>query len=99
MKTETLEKWQALIQQQTISDLPIIQFCKLKQISPTCFYKYKNHLKTNTQASITKPFIKVKPPETSNRIDVIKIQYQQTTLSLPSNLEAVWVADLLKALA
>ena len=99
MKTKTLEKWQALIQQQEISDLPIIQFCKLKQISPTCFYKYKNHLKTNTQDNINKPFIKVQTPESSNTIDVIKIQYQQTILSLPSNLEAVWVADLLKALA
>lgn len=99
MRTETLEKWQALIQQQTMSVLPITRFCKEKQISPTCFYKYKSLLKSNSQASIKKSFIKVQPPKTSNTIDAIKIQYQEITLSLPSNLKPVWIADLLKALA
>jgi len=98
MKTETLEKWQDLIQQQSMSELPITHFCKLKKISPTCFYKYKRQLKTNAQVRAKKAFIKVQSPETSNVTDVIKIQYQQTTLSLPSNLEAVWIANLLKAL-
>ena len=99
MKAETLEKWQDLIQQQSLSDLPITHFCKLKKISPSCYYKYKSQLKTNTQASVKNTFIKVQPAETSNATNVIKIQYHQTTLSIPSNLEAVWIADLLKALA
>lgn len=99
MRTETIEKWQALIHQQAMSNLPVIHFCKEKQISPTCFYKYKSQLKIDTQSPVKKSFIKVQAPETSNNIGAIKIQYQQTILSLPSNLEPVWIANLLKALA
>ncbi len=99
MRTETIEKWQSLIQQQSVSALPVTQFCKLKQISLTCFYKYKNQFQTDIQAPMIKSFIKVQPPEVSNTMSVIKIQYQQATLSLPSNLEPMWIANLLKALA
>jgi len=99
MRTETIEKWQTLIQQQAISDLPITRFCKEKQISPTCFYKYKSQLQTDTQSSIKKSFIKVQAPVMSNTSAAIKIQYQQTTLTLASTLEPMWLATLLKAFA
>jgi len=99
MRLETRKKWRTLIQQHAMSDLTISQFCKDNHISPTCFFKYRKILSSRAIAKDNKAFIKIQPPQTNNHPGTIQIQYQQTTLSLPSNLEAVWIANLLKALA
>ncbi len=104
MKQDTLVKWQAIIQQQSDSGLPVSRFCKTNNLSITCFYKYKNELNKSANPGVAELvannyFVKIQPPKISNSGNTIKIQYQQSTLSLPTTLEPDWIANLLKALA
>ncbi len=104
MRKKTLKKWQAIIQQQTNSGLSVSRFCKTNRMSITCFYKYKKELNksANPEAEdsvANNSFVKIQPPKISNSGDMIKIQYQQSTLCLPTTLAPDWIANLLKALA
>ncbi len=104
MRKDTLVKWQEIIEQQLDSGLPVTKFCKTNNLSITCFYKYKKELNKSANLGSSEPvannpFIKIQPPKVSNSTDSIKIQYQQSTLSLPITLEPDWIANLLKALA
>ncbi len=104
MRKITLIKWQAIIQQQSDSDLPVSSFCKTNCLSTTCFYKYKNEFNKYANPGVAEPvvnisFVKIQQPKFSNTNESIKIQYQQSTLILPTTLEPDWIANLLKALA
>lgn len=104
MRKGTLIKWQDIIQQQLKSGLPVSRFCKTNSLSITCFYKYKKELNKSANPEAEDPvtnnsFVKIQPPNVSNRGERIKIQYQQSTLSLPTTLEPDWIANLLKALS
>jgi len=104
MRKDTLTKWQAIIQQQSDSGLPVAKFCKTNRLSITCFYKYKKELNKSANPGTTKPeannsFVKIQPPKVPNGGNTIKIQYQQSTLNLPTTLTPDWIANLLKALA
>ena len=98
MRAVTQEKWQAFIQQQSKSGLTITQFCKVNSISPTCFFKYRKILQATVIADTRTAFVKIQPPKASSSCNTIKIQYQDSTLSLPTTIEPVWIASLLKAL-
>ncbi len=103
MRKKTLIKWQAIIQQQSDSGLPVSRFCKTNSLSATCFYKYKKELNKSANTGVAdpvanNPFVKIQQPKLSNNGERIKIQYQQSTLSLPTTLEPDWIANLLKAL-
>ncbi|MCP4274065.1 MAG: hypothetical protein GY781_19255 [Gammaproteobacteria bacterium] len=104
MRKKTLKKWQAIIQQQSNSGLPVSRFCKTNRLSITCFYKYKKELSKSANSGSAEPvannsFVKIQPPKISNSGERIKIQHQQSILSLPTTLEPDWIANLLKALA
>lgn len=99
MRIKTQEKWKSLIQQQSMSDLTIGQFCKVKSISPTCFFKYRKILQADNSANSRNAFVKVQPSTVTNSNATIKIQYQDSMLSLPTTLDPGWIAVLLKALA
>ena len=98
MRIETQNKWRTLIQQQSDGDLTISQFCKVKRISPTCFFKYRKILQTDTDAESRNAFVKIRSPKVTSRNEVIKIQYHHSTLSLPTTIAPDWIANLLKAL-
>lgn len=98
MRVDTQGKWRALIQQQFEGDITIAQFCKEKQISPTCFYKYK-HLLKESKTSNKSTFVKVQPQKVDTSNGMIKIQYHDTRLNLPITIAPEWIANLLKALA
>jgi len=104
MRKDTLIKWQEIIQQQSKSGLPVSRFCKTNSLSITCFYKYKKELDKSANPGVensvvNNPFVKIQPPKVTNGGDTIKIQYQQSTLSLPTTLKPDWIASLLKELA
>ncbi len=104
MRKKTLIKWQAIIQQQSASGLPVSRFCKSNRLSITCLYKYKKELNKSANPGVAEPvanksFVKIQPPKISNSGDTIKNQYQQSTLSMPTTLKPDWIANLLKALA
>jgi len=99
MKNRTHQQWRELFKQQTASNLSVAEFCKEHGIAQSYFYKRKSDLsvKENNPSS---QFIKMKPPSKSLPLaSSIKIQHQQTRLSLPVTISAIWLADLVKALA
>jgi len=98
MRKKTLKKWKAIIQQQSDSGLPVSKFCKTNNLSATCFYKYKKELNKVDNPGAQSSFVKIRQPMAANSVDMIKIQYQQSTLSLPTTIEPDWLANLLKAL-
>lgn len=99
MKQKSKEEWQALIKLQRDGRLSIKGFCRQHSISTSCFYKHKKIINTSSKNG-TSQFIKVKPPVISkSSIESIKVQFQQTTINLPMNIESVWLATFVKALA
>jgi len=83
MRKGTLKKWKAIIQQQSMSGLPVSKFCKTNSLSITCFYKYKKELNKVANPGAKSSFVKIQQPMATNNVYMIKIQYQQSTLSLP----------------
>jgi len=99
MKSRTHQQWRELFEQQTTSELSVAEFCKEHDIAQSYFYKRKSDLLVKDDSPTTK-FIKIKPqPKHFTAVSSIKIQYQQTRLSLPSTISAIWLADFVKALA
>jgi len=100
MTLKTNSDWQSFIQQQKQSPLSISEFCQQHKISVSCFYKHKAQLKeVNGKAS---SFIKMKPPIASSQQptnEIIKIQYGKTRLHLPMNIQPIWLAEFVMALA
>jgi len=98
MKNRTLQEWQALFKQQTASHLSITEFCKKYGIAQSSFYKQKKALSAKTTSHTPATFIKAQPPQT-NHASFIKLQHQHTQLHLPKTISALWLAELIKALA
>jgi hypothetical protein len=100
MTLKTNSDWQLFIQQQKESPFSILEFCQQHKISVSCFYKHKAQLKNLDKKPSS--FIKVKSAVTPSQqplSNIIKIQYGQTRLHLPSSIQPLWLAELLKALA
>jgi hypothetical protein len=55
------------------------------------------HLSVNTDTRTA--FVKLQPAKVSDSCDTIKIQYHNSTLSLPATIAPDWIANLLKTLA
>lgn len=99
MRIETQKKWRTLIKQHADSNLSIGQFCKDKRISQACFFKYRKNLLTTVNTDTRTAFVKLQPAKVSDSCDTIKIQYHNSTLSLPATIAPDWIANLLKTLA
>ncbi len=98
MKNRTQQEWQALFKQQTVSHLSITEFCKKHRIAQSSFYKHKKALTAKTNPHTPTTFIKAQPQQT-NHASFIKLQHQHTQLHLPKTISALWLAELIKALA
>ena len=100
MTRRTKDDWRKLIEQQSQSDLSVADFCKQHQLGQTYFYKRKSDLRKRSAKTHPSKFIRAQPSK-SNTIHrtSIKLQYQQTELSLPLSLSPTWLAELVKALA
>ena len=101
MRHSTQQKWQALIQQQSTSNLTTTRFCKVKKISPFCFFKYRKIIQGQSAENDegNHAFVKIQPLKAKNNPSLIKLQYHDSMVSLPSTLEPAWIASLLKALS
>jgi len=99
MKRRSQADWKALFEQQTVSNLSVAEFCKEHGIGQSYFYKRKSDLLVKDNCP-SNQFIKVKPQQKNiTPLSSIKIQHQQTRLSLPATISAIWLADFVKALA
>jgi len=99
MRKNTLIKWQTLIKQQLESDLPISKFCKLNNLSVTCFYNHKKILMAAKNADNKSSFVKVQRSTPAVTTDSIQLKYHQVMMRIPTSTEPGWLANLLKALA
>jgi len=98
MKNKTQQEWQTQLKQQAASRLSISAFCKKHRISQSSFYKHKKALTAKTYPH-TPTFIQAKLPPVHSTSSSIKIQHQHTQLHLPETVSAIWLAELIKALA
>ena len=100
MKKRTQEEWRNLFKQQAASDLSVTEFCKEHDLAQSYFYKRKSDLAVKNDKCASSNFIKLKP-QTKNitPVSLIKLQYQQARLMLPTSVSPSWLAEFIKALA
>jgi len=92
MRIETQKKWRTLIKQHTDSDSSIGMFCKDKRISQVCLFKYRKIILATVNTDTRTAFVKLQPAKVSDSCDMIKIQYHNSTLSLPATITPDWQA-------
>jgi hypothetical protein len=97
MKQETLDRWQSIIDKQSNSGLSITDYCKRRNLSQTCFYKYKSALKNQLPKS-EPVFIKAQPAM-NHQAQAIRIEFNNTSINLPQSTQPDWLASFIKALA
>lgn len=100
MKSRTQDEWRELFKQQASGDLSVAEFCQQHGIGQSYFYKRKSDLTVKKNKQLKPNFIKIKSQQ-SNPTSVysIKLQHQQTRLSLPTHISPSWLAEFIKALA
>ena len=92
----TPQQWLTLFQNQQDSDLSIKQFCLEHGISMSNFYKNKAIFKTQTSTASVSPFSQVysTEPEQPSPLCGIKLNIGNVELTLDSNTEVNWLANL-----
>ena len=99
MKQRSHQAWQDLVKQQSEGQLSILEFCKQQKISTSCFYKHKA-INRAQSPSPTKSFIKARrPQQNSTKVGAIEILHGKTQIHVPANIQSVWLAELIRALA
>ncbi len=93
-------QWQHLIEQQRRSGLNATVFCRQQKLCRQSFYRYRKVLSENPTRLATGRFIqvKVKPAPATTTVMAV-LDYRQARLQLPTGIDPVWVADLMKALS
>ena len=100
MKSRTHQQWRELFKQQVDGNLSVAAFCKEHSIGQSYFYKRKSDLAVKSDEGSKGNFIQVKPlSKNITPSSLIKLQYQQTRLMLPTSISPSWLAEFIKALA
>ena len=94
----SLAQWQHLVDQQANSDLNAAAFCRLEGLCSKSFYHYRKMFNNTSTQLVTGRFIQVKAKPVPTAAMVV-LDYRQVRLQLSTNIDPVWVADLMKALS
>ena len=101
-KQRSRTQWRELIEKQEQSGLKASEFCRQQELNPQYFSKRKRQLSLHSEpASQPSSFIKVQPSHkisTPSTDSGILLSYQNIQLQLPANIEAHWLAKLIKDL-
>jgi len=101
-KQRSRAQWLALIEQQKQSDLKASEFCRQQDLNPQYFSKRKRQLSPSSESALPpSSFIEVQPSHkisTPSKDGGILLSYQNIQLQLPTNIEAHWLAQLIRAL-
>lgn len=95
-------EWQSLIDQQQKSGLSAFVFCQQQSLSCKTFYKRRQKLQIkSTSAAKPARFIQVKTNSGSAKSAVcsVVLHHQNSRLQLGTDTDALWLAQLIKALA
>lgn len=97
MARRSSQEWQTIIEQQEASGLPVVEFCKQRQVDSKYFHARKRSLLKRQQRKAASPFVKISKPVSNGTM--MLLQLGDVTLSIPVNTEPNWLAQLLKALS
>ncbi|WP_046007360.1 IS66 family insertion sequence element accessory protein TnpA, partial [Pseudoalteromonas rubra] len=88
-----------LIEQQELSGLSVSDFCSQHNLSTKSFYNRRSKLRNKKSSESS--FIAAKPAasESVSLPELLQLKYAQSTVLLPSNTDALWLATLLRALS
>lgn len=96
-------EWQKIIEQQKTSELNGAAFCKKHGLCKKVFYARRKVLTEKTVVTQSAPgrFIQInpKPAQTMAMQPGAVLHYRENHLQLPPDIDAAWVADLMKALS
>jgi hypothetical protein len=93
-------QWQHLVEQQASSDLNAAAFCRQQGLCRKSFYRYRKLFNEATSRWVTGRFIQVKARSApAPTVAMIALDYRHARLQLPTGIDPVWVADLMKALS
>ncbi len=95
------EQWQSLIEQQSRSGLNGAVFCRQQGLCRKTFYHHRKMLDEHSAGLVTGRFIQVqaKPDPVLPTQAMAVLDYRQTRLQLPADIEPAWIAELMKALS
>ena len=97
-KRRSQSQWQTLIKQQLASGLNAAEFCRQKGLNDKYFSKRKRQFSDQNSEVKQKPFIKLRTPAKASGADLV-LQYQGVQLQMNAKPDAIWVAQLMKALS
>jgi hypothetical protein len=93
-------QWQHLVEQQAHSGLNAAAFCRQQGLCRKSFYHYRKVSNGRSTQLVTGRFIQVKAkPEPVLAPAMVVLDYRQARLQLPTGIDPIWVADLMKALS
>lgn len=92
-------EWRILIEQQAQSGLTGVAFCDQQGLYAKTFYRQRKILRQNHRGVVAGQFIKVQPkPIQAMRLQPAAVlQYRDSRLQLPVGADAIWLAQLMKA--
>ena len=104
MTKRTIAQWHTLFDNHQASGLNAAAFCRQYKLCPKYFSLRKRQLQwISPRATPTAPpssvFVPAKVATSPPQPKPIKLTWQSVQLSLPGNVSAPWLAQLIKALA
>ena len=93
-------EWQSLLKVQRESQLSVADFCRQQELDAKYFSKRKRAFEIQATKSPQSRFIKIQPsPPSQVSNPGLVLHHQNTRLVFQVDVEAHWVADLMKALS
>jgi hypothetical protein len=93
-------EWQGIFQQQNDSGLSVVTYCQQHDLCSKTFYKHRRDVKAGKNTDLSSGgFIKIKKPSSPAPEAVCVLHYQNCKLQIQSNIDASWVARVMKALS
>ena len=100
-KYRSRQEWQALIEEQAVSGLSGLEFCRQRGLYAKTFYRQRKRLgysQGQTRPSRPRGFVQVRPQASPPVNQSLVLHYRDSRLELSSGTNAQWVAELLRAL-
>lgn len=97
---ERLIEWKALLEEREQNNVPIAEFCRQKNISPSRYYYYQELIKKPEKTKIKKQ-VKKNENQPSSKVAQIKIvnpspskEHEVIRLILPNSIQCILPKDL-----
>jgi len=94
--TRSHEQWRAILNEQQVSGLTIIDYCRKHQLATSSFYVFRKKLGVTTSSFVRTQV--TQQVELITQQPPIELTLGKATLTLPSNTCATYLGQLLRAL-